>query len=140
MYVYKLVDNDSGFSAQEADVYTGSLNGAEDQSFVITNKEVHNREFGNVYYVYKVTSTVLSSSRYDISIPVDGVLDVLDCKIWIKNNKIHRDDGPAYLYKGEKLYYFLNGIAMSFEQFVERQKNTEHYNKIFANTFGDTNE
>jgi len=41
-------------------------------------------------------------------------------KIWRLNGSLHREDGPAIVFKDGSEYWYLNGVELSPEEFLEK--------------------
>jgi hypothetical protein len=59
-------------------------------------------------------------------------------KYWYVKGKRHRLDGPAIEYSDGSKYWYVEGKKLTFEQFWEKQKNTEYAPKIMADMLGAT--
>ncbi len=50
-----------------------------------------------------------------------GQVQYVDCLIYLRKGKLHREDGPAIEYKlKNKLYFWLNGVAYHPEEWLEK--------------------
>jgi hypothetical protein len=53
-------------------------------------------------------------------------------RLYYKNGKLHREDGPAHYGTDGWCMYYLDSERLTFEQYWRRQKDTEYAPKIMA--------
>ena len=53
-----------------------------------------------------------------------GIAENNGNKVWYKNCKLHREDGPACEYSNGSKFWFLNGIEYSEQEFNEKMNPT----------------
>lgn len=94
-------------------------------------------ENGNKYFALYVTSKNDHGST--ILNPVNGIIHTMTgFTISCYDGYVHNPEYPAVESnkKGIKIFALM-GRELSLQEFVEQQKDTEHFNKIFALYFGE---
>jgi hypothetical protein len=61
-------------------------------------------------------------------------------KVWYVEGKRYRLDGPACEYADGSKYWYVEGKSLTFEQFWEKQKDTEYAPRIMAYMLGAKSE
>lgn len=69
--------------------------------------------------------------------------EVKPLTIYVEGGKVHRLDGPAVIINGwfgTSLSYYINGLKFTKREFWEHVKDTEYGDRLFAETFGITDD